>query len=161
MNIVLNTKTRKEMFIKSCKVLDIPGFDDEHIDIVVDGISTVINGDDFFDEAPQEFPFSVFELMPSAFEMYIKDGSGKRISEGYINRCKYISLSDVIESLNISDHKLSMEIAKYLIGQDYDFTGYDDKQWRWAMDNTTSEYVRLIYILHLIGKDINDYKLKL
>ena len=150
---------RIEEFRNSCKVLDVPGLGDELIAKMIDGIKKDCEPDEFFGDQGKEFPFSIFELESVAFTRHIGGRMGDKIAKAYKDIISTISLDTIIQTMNIRfcGKTLSKEIAKYLCGQPYDFGNMAQDGWKWVMDKDSTEYMKLVAILNMLGKDIQYY----
>ena len=116
MAVMTDNEWRVEEFRNSCKALEVPGLGDEMINKLVEGLKLACEPDEFFGDQGKEFPFSIFELDPSAFNMYIGGKNGQKLAKAYQDICTKIDLATIIQTMNIRfcGKTLSKEIAKYL-----------------------------------------------
>lgn len=156
MAVMTDNEWRIEEFRNSCKALDVPGLGDEMINKLVEGLKLACEPDEFFGDQGKEFPFSIFELDPSAFNMYIGGKSGQKLAKAYQDICTKIDLATIIQTMNIRfcGKTLSKEIAKYLCGEPHDFGNMAQDGWSWAIDDRSDEYMKLKAIMKMLGKDI-------
>ena len=156
MAVMTDNEWRVEEFRNSCKALDVPGLGDEMINKLVEGLKLACKPDEFFGDQGKEFPFSIFELDPSAFNMYIGGKNGQKLAKAYQDICTKIDLATIIQTMNIRfcGKTLSKEIAKYLCGEPHDFGNMAQDGWSWAIDDNSDEYMKLKAIMKMLGKDI-------
>ena len=156
MAVMTDNERRVEEFRNSCKALEVPGLGDEMINKLVEGLKLACEPDEFFGDQGKEFPFSIFELDPSAFNMYIGRKNGQKLAKAYQDICTKIDLATIIQTMNIRfcGKTLSKEIAKYLCGEPHDFGNMAQDGWSWAIDDSSDEYMKLKAIMKMLGKDI-------
>ena len=156
MAVMTDNERRVEEFRNSCKALEVPGLGNEMINKLVEGLKLACEPDKFFGDQGKEFPFSIFELDPSAFNIYIGGKNGQKLAKAYQNICTKIDLATIIQTMNIRfcGKTLSKEIAKYLCGEPYDFGNMAQDGWSWAIDDSSDEYMKLKTIMKMLGKDI-------
>ena len=156
MAVMTDNERRVEEFRNSCKALEVPGLGDEMINKLVEGLKLACEPDEFFGDQGKEFPFSIFELDPSAFNMYIGGKNGQKLAKAYQDICTKIDLATIIQTMNIRfcGKTLSKEIAKYLCGEPHDFGNMAQDGWSWAIDDSSDEYMKLKAIMKMLGKDI-------
>ena len=156
MAVMTDNERRVEEFRNSCKALEVPGLGDEMINKLVEGLKLACEPDEFFGDHGKEFPFSIFELDPSAFNMYIGGKNGQKLAKAYQDICTKIDLATIIQTMNIRfcGKTLSKEIAKYLCGEPHDFGNMAQDGWSWAIDDSSDEYMKLKAIMKMLGKDI-------
>ena len=156
MAVMTDNEWRIEEFRNSCKALEVPGLGDEMINKLVEGLKLACEPDEFFGDQGKEFPFSIFELDPSAFNMYIGGKNGQKLAKAYQDICTKIDLATIIQTMNIRfcGKTLSKEIAKYLCGEPHDFGNMAQDGWSWAIDDSSDEYMKLKAIMKMLGKDI-------
>ena len=156
MAVMTDNERRVEEFRNSCKALEVPGLGDEMINKLVEGLKLACEPDEFFADQGKEFPFSIFELDPSAFNMYIGGKNGQKLAKAYQDICTKIDLATIIQTMNIRfcGKTLSKEIAKYLCGEPHDFGNMAQDGWSWAIDDSSDEYMKLKAIMKMLGKDI-------
>ena len=156
MAVMTDNERRVEEFRNSCKALEVPGLGDEMINKLVEGLKLACEPDEFFGDQGKEFPFSIFELDPTAFNMYIGGKNGQKLAKAYQDICTKIDLATIIQTMNIRfcGKTLSKEIAKYLCGEPHDFGNMAQDGWSWAIDDSSDEYMKLKAIMKMLGKDI-------
>lgn len=150
---------RIEEFRNSCITLNVPGLGESQINRLIECLKTECQPDEFFDDAGKEFPFSIFELYPSAIERHIGGKNGHKIAKAYQDILSTISLSTIIETLNFRfcGKQLSKAIVEYLTTGDKNFESMATEGWKWATDTESDNYKKLTAVLKFVGKDIHYY----
>lgn len=153
-------ESRIEEFRNSCKTLDVPGLGDAQIQKLIDSIKAECQPDEFFGDQGKEFPFSIFELLPSAFEKHIGGKAGEKIGKAYKDIISNISLATIIETLNyrFCGKTVSKAIANSLVTGEADFEHLPTDGWIWSMDKETDKWKKFEAVMKMLGKDIEYFR---
>lgn len=155
-----DSELRIEEFRNSCKTLNVPGFGDSLIQKVIDGLEIDCQPDEFFGDQGKEFPFSIFELLPSGLERHIGGKMGEKIAKAYKNIISNISLETIIATMNyrMCGKTASKAIAESLVTGVADFANLPAEAWVWSMDKECDKWKKFEAVLKMLGKDIEYYK---
>lgn len=153
-------ETRANKLLNSIKSLGIKGLGESVALKVVEYIKEQCKGDDFFDIEAKELPDNVLYITPEQMQDAIGGKTGTSIMKVYREFLKSITLKDVIRCCNFKmcGERTAEEIAKMLVGNQYDMSGKAKESYEWAFDKESTEYKMLTDILNAIGYSIESFK---
>lgn len=160
----LNKKEQaKLLFVNSSNALNIPGIGNETASKMFDAMypETDAATSDFFNETePTDYIDNILEVEPTDIEFYIGGKSGKNAKKAFEEMISKLSLKDVIISccFKLCGHKAAEQIEKQLIGDEPDYTSMPAVAYGWASDVESPEYLKVVEILHKMGRTISDFK---
>ena len=85
----------------------------EMINKLIEGLKIACEPDEFFGDQGKEFPFSIFELDPSAFNMYIGGKNGQKLAKAYQDVISKIDLATIIQTMKLMDDRRTKSLLVF------------------------------------------------
>jgi DNA ligase (NAD+) len=147
-------------FKNSALSLNIPGLGGSSIDKIFEYIKEAYKGDEFFGIEERPLPDNILCIKDVDIERALGGKTGANIKKEFNNLLINLTLKDIIRSLNIEDcgERVSEEIEKYLLCEDYDFSHLPEKAYKWSLNICNSTYARFLNVLNSLNKRIEDFK---
>ena len=160
MKAMTDAEWRREEFRNSCKTLNVPGLGDAQIQNLIDSLEVACQPDEFFGDQGKEFPYSVFELLPAAFEQHIGGRAGEKIAKAYKDIIANISLETIIATMNyrFCGKTVAKAIAESLTTDTACFDHLPTEGWVWSMDKECDKWKKFEAVLKMLGKDIEYFR---
>jgi NAD-dependent DNA ligase len=151
---------KQKNFKNSALSLNIPGLGGSLIEKNFEYIKEAYKGDEFFGIEERPLPDNILCIKDVDIERALGGKTGANVKKEFNNILVNLTLKDIIRSLNIEDcgQRVSEEVEKYLLQQDYDFSHLPEKAYRWALEKNNESYNRFISVLMSLNKTIEDFK---
>lgn len=151
---------KQKNFKNSALSLNIPGLGGSSIDKIFEYIKEAYKGDEFFGIEERPLPDNILCIKDVDIERALGGKTGTNVKKEFNNILVNLTLKDIIRSLNIEDcgQRVSEEVEKYLLQQDYDFSHLPEKAYRWALEKNNESYNRFVNVLLSLNKTIEDFK---
>lgn len=151
---------KQKNFKNSALSLNIPGLGGSSIDKIFEYIKEAYKGDEFFGIEERPLPDNILCIKDVDIERALGGKTGANVKKEFNNLLINLTLKDIIKSLNIEDcgERVSEEIEKYLLCEDYDFSHLSEKAYKWSLNSCNNTYVRFLNILNSLNKKIEDFK---
>lgn len=147
-------------FKNSALSLNIPGLGGSSIDKIFEYIKEAYKGDEFFGIEERPLPDNILCIKDVDIERALGGKTGANVKKEFNNLLINLTLKDIVRSLNIEDcgDRVSEEIEKYLLCEDYDFSHLPEKAYKWSLNICNSTYERFLNVLNSLNKRIEDFK---
>lgn len=151
---------KQKNFKNSALSLNIPGLGSSSIEKIFEYIKEAYKGDEFFGIEERPLPDNILCIKDVDIERALGGKTGANVKKEFNNILVNLTLKDIIRSLNIEDcgQRVSEEVEKYLLQQDYDFSHLPEKAYRWSLEKNNESYNRFISVLISLNKTIEDFK---
>ena len=151
---------KQKNFKNSALSLNIPGLGGSSIEKIFEYIKEAYKGDEFFGIEERPLPDNILCIKDVDIERALGGKTGTNVKKEFNNILVNLTLKDIIRSLNIEDcgQRVSEEVEKYLLQQDYDFSHLPEKAYRWALEKNNESYNRFVSVLLSLNKTIEDFK---
>ena len=151
---------KQKNFKNSALSLNIPGLGGSSIEKIFEYIKEAYKGDEFFGIEERQLPDNILCIKDVDIERALGGKTGTNVKKEFNNILVNLTLKDIIRSLNIEDcgQRVSEEVEKYLLQQDYDFSHLPEKAYRWALEKNNESYNRFASVLLSLNKTIEDFK---
>lgn len=163
MKFLTEVELNQNLFINSAESLNIPNIGSETAKKIFQYMCEKLDESTalFFDEpVDPTIPDNILYLLPD--EIYFGAGSGRageKAKKAFSEMLKRLSLQDIIVSCSFKfcGKKVAEKCADYLMYGEADFSHMAEQGYTWCMDKNSKEYVKVMDIIHSLGKEISDF----
>ena len=163
MKTLTEVELNQNLFINSSDSLNIPNIGGETAKKIFQYVCEKLDESTamFFDEpVDPTIPDNILYLSPD--EIYYGAGSGRageKAKKAFTEMLKRLSLQDIIVSCSFRfcGKKLAEKCAEYLMYGEADFSHMAEQGYTWCMDKNSKEYVKVMDIIHSLGREISDF----